>query len=207
MTAPALIRVRLDTSGAKSDLQALYDAAGKGVTVPVRPGGGVPGGGGGVPGMPGGGGGGGFNVGGLLRGIGGMGPMGLIGTLLGASILGPTVQGFGKGATSVLGDLGQGLAGATGASQFAGRLTGIDNLKAQMQERFGLARGLGLLDKEGVQGIFNAMRPMAMAKGEGEAQVGVDLAFERTKEVISTLEGGFDRMVAAIEKMVGTGAR
>lgn len=191
MAEQAVVRVTLDTSAAKSQLQELYAMGARGVRMPVGPGGG-----GGIPGIPGGGGGG--VIPGALGAIGGMGLPGLLAALVGASVVGPTARGFGKGVTSVLGDAGSWLAGATGASQFAGELSGIEKLKGQMQDRFGLARGLGLMSGGDVKSIFDAMEPMAVAEGRGREQVGADLSLKRTEHVLERLSGVLERLEGAI---------
>lgn len=182
MTAPALIRVRLDTSGAKADLADLYNAAGKGIRIPV-----TGGGGGGV--FPGGVGGGGFNVGAMLSFLGRAAP------LIGAAVAlgGPTIRDAGTLASGVLGGIGRQI---NPLDMPAAEQRGRARLGEEMAQQFGLAKGLGLMSDADVKGVFDARKGMFEAEERGKSQILNVTGWESVKDI-------FDRMVTALESLAG----
>lgn len=193
MTAPALIRVRLDTSGAKADLADLYNAAGKGIRIPATPGGGGGGGGGFGPipgaGFPGGVGGGGFNVGAMLSFLGRAAP------LIGAAVAlgGPTIRDAGTLASGVLGGIGRQI---NPLDMPAAEQRGRARLGEEMAQQFGLAKGLGLMSDADVKGVFDARKGMFEAEERGKSQILNVTGWESVKDI-------FDRMVTALESLAG----
>lgn len=192
MAAPAIIRVKLDTSGAKSDLAALYSEAGKGIRVPVSGGGG--GGGGGGVGSGSGVGGGGFNIASMLGTFMKLAPL--------AMLAAPIARDVGALGGGLLGGLGGGLSNALGLSGAAGGERGRQQAIQETAQMFGLARGLGLVGSAESQSFYDTIRPFREAAGRGTAEISAELGFENAKEMLQgitdAIKQGFVDAKAAI---------
>lgn len=196
MTAPALIRVRLDTTGAKADLRSLYDEAGKGIRVPVNGGGGRVG----PAGVGGGGGVGsnGFNIAPLLGTLLKLAPL--------AMLAGPIAADVGALGSGLLGGLGRGLSGALGLGGSAGAERGRQGAIDETAKMFGLARGLGLIGKDESDAYFGQIKPFREAAGRGEAEIRDELGFQNAVDMLKGIQdaisGGFKD---AIQSLRGPG--
>lgn len=185
MTAPAVIKVRLDTAGAKADLRTLYDEAGRGIRVPVS---GVGRGGGGGGGAGGGAvGGGGFNLAPILGRLLSLAPLAMLGA--------PIAQDVGTLGMGLLGGLGAGVSGAFGLSSGAGAERGRQQAIQETAQMFGLARGLGLIDRKESDAFYETIKPFREAQGRGTAEISSELKFENAADMLASItkaiEAGF----------------
>lgn len=191
MTAPAVIKVKLDTAGAKADLARLREDAGRGITVPGRMGGsyGPAGAGGGAVG------GGGFNLGPLMGRLLSLAPLAMLGA--------PLAQDVGTLGSGLLGGLGSGMSGALGASSAAGAERGRQQAIQETAQMFGLARGLGLVDKAQSGAFYETIKPFREAQGRGTAEISSELKFENAVDMLSGITKAIEAGFANASKALG----
>lgn len=194
MSQDATVKIRLDTSGARSELQGLYGDMRRAPAVQVPgavPGGGVPGGGAGAGGGVGAGG---FNLSSLLGSLARLAPLAMLGA--------PAIGDAFATANGVLGGIG------AAANPFQGVAAGVRGRQRAIDETaqtFGLARGLGLVGEKESQAFYETIRPFREAQATGEAAIKGELGWEQAK---STLDDVGTRIVSAIEglgKSLGVG--
>jgi len=186
--ADASIRVSLDLAGAKSELSSLYSQAGRGVTVPVRGGGGI---GGGGQGFGGGVGGGGFNVGSLLGSLAALAPLGMIGAPIGRDIFGV--------ANGMLGGLGNAASGAMGLAGMGGAVSGRQRAAEETAALLGTARGAGGAGSGEVQSLYESLRDLYEPEARGKAEVRAEAMGMAGKD---TAEDVFTRLTNVLDKFV-----
>jgi len=191
--ADAKVRVRLDTAQARQDLRALYGEMGRPPSIPAR--GGVSG----VPGVSGGGGGAGSALaagGGALAG-GGLGLTGVVAAVVTAVGLRDTLSTAGSAIGAMTGGVSstieEFLFGNTGP-----RIKGLQNTSQELQNKLGLARGLGAINESGVQGIFDALSPIRVAEQEGRKAIERQFKGQIAED---TAEGLLDRIANALDSI------
>lgn len=179
----ALIRVKLDTSGARSDLEALYRdfRRAPGVLAPGVGGGGAGAAGGGVGA---GGGAGGFNVGALLGTLMKWAPVAGVAAPIARDLFGP--------ARSMLGGLGEALnplAGISGADQ------GRQQTRDQVANMLGAARGFGLIGRAESDALYDQLARVNVPIAEGKATIRSELGWVAAKDTFSDAVNRFSEVV------------
>jgi len=183
----ALIRVRLDTSGARSDLQALYGDMKRAPGVQA-PGFGSAAGGAAAGGVPGGGG---LNIGSMLGMFAKLAPL--------AAIAAPAAKDLFQVGSSMLGGVGEALnpfAGLSGADK------GRQQTRQQVSEMLGAARGFGLVGKAESQSLYDALAKVNVPIEEGKATIRSELGWSAAKDTFSDAVGRFEVAVTSLANKV-----
>ena len=190
MAQEAKIRVSLDTSGARRDLEGLYGDMRRapGIQAPGIGGGGV-GGAGGAGGRGGGGLGGGFNIARMLPAL-----------LAGAA--------FGRDSIATAGTLGGSLTGGVSGrieealfGNLGPEAKGRNRAASEVAGQLGMARGMGLLGDDQANSLFNAIKPLYEAEERGKRELERNFADQNAGD---TAVGLLSRIADVLDRIANT---
>lgn len=195
MSQDAVVRLRLDTSGAKNDLASLYSDMRHAPAIRV-PGaasdGGIGGGGGGGPGY------GGFSVRNLLGGLLNVSPLAIPGMLAY-----PSIRDAGSVVHAVAGGGGEWLSGTLGLAGYSGKLSGGKRAAAETARLLGAAYGHGGVGMGEVTSLYDSLRTVYEPESRGEAEIKARLGGEQAVDVLEDLVNVLKDAIRAVSRFGG----